>query len=915
MRWGRHQGYHRIFMGPTVDDLTTFDTDGMAFDEKVLQGMMRMPCLTTPAPTDQGRPAPKRSKGRMDEATRNRWVTGNRQFAPWHYAKEAMMTAADGTLHLPSISVKEQLHHMPKGFTAHGDVDDKSRHKMLGNSWHLGVARFILMFVLQWSGPSPTEAGGEHNTVDEMAQWARTHPVQLGPRQLTPAGFDLPWCNDMQEHFEASQAAIHPSLQDPALSPSLEQVVQRNIELSDRLSKIRLDVVTEIKDMVAAWEEKTHRWWTNLARHLQMVYLDPSSGYITQIPVFLALLEKCGFPGLTELQEDLNQGFPTVGDQHRGVGWLPRSDGRYSDPLPLDVFEVANRAYVHQKLKQGYVDEHWQEMLNELLDDRSQGRLEGPFRAPEDWPVPAAGIPGEPLLPAPTGRVCAAVCFAVCQSDKVRRCEDYRRSFHNATIRAHDVPHHDDISVYVQLSRWWRRHSTADIGVWAHDLDAAYRQLGVKDPSYAYVILQTPGGPLLFRHTALCFGSSASVWSFNRMADAMVYLTQSLLIAPCVHYVDDFGNVEPMQSAPSSFWAFSEMFRILGLKMKEKKAMPPSTSQRMLGVIMTIRSDTIELAACPARIEKLQGVISTSLESNQLAPEVAHRLAGKLLFLQTTCFGQMGKAAVQCIYSRAAQGSNDFNRLTGALEASLLTLRKILGEMGPQVIPCFPAYTQSVLYTDAFFQLGDILKTASNRMTWCRKQVTEMKNGWGFVMATEQEVFFSHGQVPANVLKHFNQRRAYIYFLEAIAPVIATVVMRNHCSKFLLVFIDNQASLQALRKGYGRDQNVNGLLSFFWSLVARMQIHIHFEWVPSELNIADPISRHSLEIAERHGWTEVDLDLAGLYKIINRCSHDLQYATQQAVDDCFSLQQAFRQSLVQGGIQSPRWLESGLSES
>lgn len=235
--------------------------------------------------------------------------------------------------------------------------------------------------------------------------------------------------------------------------------------------------------------------------------------------------------------------------------------------------------------------------------------------------------------------------------------------------------------------------------------------------------------------------------------------------------------------------------------------------------------------------------------------------------------------------------------------------------MGPQVIPCFPAYTQSVLYTDAFFQLGDILKTASNRMTWCRKQVTEMKNGWGFVMATEQEVFFSHGQVPANVLKHFNQRRAYIYFLEAIAPVIATVVMRNHCSKFLLVFIDNQASLQALRKGYGRDQNVNGLLSFFWSLVARMQIHIHFEWVPSELNIADPISRHSLEIAERHGWTEVDLDLAGLYKIINRCSHDLQYATQQAVDDCFSLQQAFRQSLVQGGIQSPRWLESGLSES
>ena len=117
MKWHKHQGYHRIFMEPPADDLGSFDTQGLTFDEKVRQGVVKMPCLTTPAPTEQGRPAPKRSKGRIDDSTRNRWVAGNRQFAPWHYAKEAMLSSADGDLHLPPVEVKEQLHHMPPGFT------------------------------------------------------------------------------------------------------------------------------------------------------------------------------------------------------------------------------------------------------------------------------------------------------------------------------------------------------------------------------------------------------------------------------------------------------------------------------------------------------------------------------------------------------------------------------------------------------------------------------------------------------------------------------------------------------------------------------------------------------------------------------------------------------------------------------
>ena len=355
-------------------------------------------------------------------------MAGNRQFAPWHYAKEAMLSSADGDLHLPPVEVKEQLHHMPPGFTHHPEIDDKSRRKILGNSWHLGVARFIMMFVLQWSNPSTTRASKQTGT------------LELGPRQMTSSGFAIPWCKDMHEHFDAAQRATHPALMEPSLSPSLQQVAECNLAWSEELDTIRSNIIHDVQELVEKWATDTHQWWTNLPKHLQMVYQDQETGYLTQVPLFVHMLEQCGYPGIKELSEDLNLGFATVGPLHRGTGWLPRCDGKYSDPLPLDVFERTNQAYL-QKLRQGFVDEHWQVMLEELLADRAQGRLEGPFRAPSEWPIPSAGIPGETLLPAPTGRVCAAVCFSVCQSDKIRRCEDYIGVHSTTPLSVHQTCH------------------------------------------------------------------------------------------------------------------------------------------------------------------------------------------------------------------------------------------------------------------------------------------------------------------------------------------------------------------------------------------------------------------------------------------------------------------------------------------
>ena len=73
-----------------------------------------MPCLTTPAPDEKGRSAPKRRKHDRpeDQDTLARWSADGQQFAPWHYRKHQMVTT-DGHLTLPSVNTKQAMHELP----------------------------------------------------------------------------------------------------------------------------------------------------------------------------------------------------------------------------------------------------------------------------------------------------------------------------------------------------------------------------------------------------------------------------------------------------------------------------------------------------------------------------------------------------------------------------------------------------------------------------------------------------------------------------------------------------------------------------------------------------------------------------------------------------------------------------------
>lgn len=79
-------------------------------------------------------------------------------------------------------------------------------------------------------------------------------------------------------------------------------------------------------------------------------------------------------------------------------------------------------------------------------------------------------------------------------------------------------------------------------------------------------------------------GATASVWGFNRAADAAAHLSRQLLLTCATHYVDDFGGVEPEASSASGFQTFTVMSDLLGLRMKPTKAQPLSSKQELPGI-------------------------------------------------------------------------------------------------------------------------------------------------------------------------------------------------------------------------------------------------------------------------------------------------------------------------------------------
>ena len=183
---------------------------------------------------------------------------------------------------------------------------------------------------------------------------------------------------------------------------------------------------------------------------------------------------------------------------------------------------------------------------------------------------------------------------------------------------------------------------------------------------------------------------------------------------------------------------------------------------------------------------------------------------------------------------------------------------------------------------------GSMLGDRRNRIVaqvrhWARQPVSQLQNGWGFLVRTTTGTTAGHGAVPPEVVRKYSSRKAFIFFLEVNAQILALLASRHDMSPFWVGFIDNQAGKAALSRGFNSEASVNNLLAFFWALCAELKWFAHCEWVASHLNIADPISRGRLEVADQAGARLLHGVPEEHWQLLLRIADDMQYAGEGAV--------------------------------
>ena len=212
------------------------------------------------------------------------------------------------------------------------------------------------------------------------------------------------------------------------------------------------------------------------------------------------------------------------------------------------------------------------------------------------------------------------------------------------------------------------------------------------DPEDAYVLLHTPKGPTLWSHNVLLFGSSASVWGYNRFGDAMVSVSRVLLLCPTMHCVDDYGSAEITKHSSSGFQAFEDFNGALGYSMKPSKRQSPAQSHKIQGVHISIEQRHVdELTACAARSSSAYRTITSTPTQPDRQVQFPHRPVVR----------QGRPRPTQAIYARAHSPSTSLDKPT---KAALCALMDIILHGKPMRKPRDPQLQQfAIIYTDAYY--------------------------------------------------------------------------------------------------------------------------------------------------------------------------------------------------------------------
>ena len=374
------------------------------------------------------------------------------------------------------------------------------------------------------------------------------------------------------------------------------------------------------------------------------------------------------------------------------------------------------------------------------------------------------------------------------------------------------------------------------------DLKSAYKQYPIHstDRERLRIAIMDPltRSPRLFGLNALPFGATGSVAGFLRISSALFFILTAGLKVWCSAFFDDFPTLAPKLLADNTEKCVGILFDLLGIQYAQsgKKCLPCAEEMRALGLVFDLQQfgqGKVFIRHTPERRQELLDRLAEILDHGSLTAKEAESLKGRIQWYESYLFGRIANLAIHRIGKRALSPNVSRNaKLDSELKASLVVLKDRVSRGLPLELT---AQTELPLlvFTDG------AIEADSN---------TGSVGGILYNDVGEPMRFISESIPPVMLSLLHEEATNPIYLIELVAAYLSVFLWGGrHPARYVVAYIDNEASRLALIKAYSSTALGNVIVQMFVNLEDDSKWKLWFGRVGSHSNPADDPSQLQCE--------------------------------------------------------------------
>ena len=380
------------------------------------------------------------------------------------------------------------------------------------------------------------------------------------------------------------------------------------------------------------------------------------------------------------------------------------------------------------------------------------------------------------------------------------------------------------------------------------DLSKAYKQMAIHPSNRHLAVIffhDQSGAPKYFVANSMMFGSTAAVYSFNRVSRSLWYLMNKLLVIPCGVFYDDFPMFSPASLAEDADNSASQLLDLLGWKHAKTgtKGCPFQPCFQVLGCSLNlgdICQGAITLENKPGRIDRLVALLRQIQKEGTLSRHQGQILHGLMRY---ACGFFSGKYLHQACAEAMALSSSSVPKGAGQVASFCEYAIRMLQTASPRRIDAAQEVRPVLIFTDGCWEAEHAGIGAV---------ILDMATGEGLVC---------QGAVPATLLAKWKTLvgdhlicQIELYVMVLIRWQFQSLLKHRRS----IWWVDNDAARFCSIKGLSPSPTMRDMIREFYAMDSLAPTYSWIERVPSKSNVSDGPSRGACREA---------LDLLGIQQV------------------------------------------------